>query len=204
MHRCCIVMLMISGGADTVSLPLSHQANVRYRWFRQTFGTMQGIFLALSLYPDVVKKAHAELDSVVGPHRLPDYADQESLVYINAIILEAMRWHVITPLSVPHRTCEDDELLGYFIPAGTTIIPNTWYITFLSTCTELEHSRLHPCRACLHDPSIFPDPEVFRPERFIRDGKLSTSGVHDPIKFVFGYGRRFVHPHLALGLCRLT
>ena len=151
---------------------------------------MQGIFLALSLYPDVVKKAHAELDSVVGPHRLPDYADQESLVYINAIILEAMRWHVIAPLGVPHRTCDDDELLGYFIPAGTTIIPNTWYITFLSMCTELEHSCLNPFRACLHDPSIFPDPEVFRPERFIRDGTLNPD-VRSPVSFVFGFGRRY-------------
>lgn len=45
-------------------------------------------------------------------------------------------------------------------------------------------------RACLHDPAVFPDPEVFRPERFIRDGKLDV-GLRDPTAFVFGYGRRF-------------
>ncbi|TBU44098.1 hypothetical protein BD309DRAFT_61703 [Dichomitus squalens] len=32
-----------------------------------------------------------ELDAVVGSHRLPDFADRDSLVYINALIWEAMR-----------------------------------------------------------------------------------------------------------------
>ena len=94
--------------------------------FIQTFSTLQAAFLALSLNPEVVKKAHAELDVVVGPHRLPEPSDQESLIYINAIVLEALRWHTVVPLSVFHKTVDDDELQGYFIPAGTIVIPNTW------------------------------------------------------------------------------
>ena len=34
------------------------------------------------LYPEVQKKAQTELMAVVGPDRLPDYADEESLPYI--------------------------------------------------------------------------------------------------------------------------
>ena len=43
----------------------------------------------------------------------------------------------------------------------------------------------------MHDPALYEDPDVFRPERFIRDGKLDPS-VQDPLAFVFGFGRRFV------------
>lgn len=86
----------------------------------------------MALYPDVQKRAQAELDAVVGPGRLPDHSDTDALVYINAVIKETLRWHVVLPLGVPHRTLEDDEVNGYFIPAGTTIIANVWYALRLS------------------------------------------------------------------------
>ncbi|TFK92562.1 cytochrome P450 [Polyporus arcularius HHB13444] len=134
-----------------------------------TFSTLTGAFLALSLHPEVLQKAHAELDEVVGPDRLPDFGDRESLVYVGAIIKEILRWSNPTPLGLPHCITEDDELHGYFIPAGTVLFANTW--------------------ACMHDPREYERPEVFRPERFIRDGKLDPD-VRDPADFVFGYGRR--------------
>ena len=80
----------------------------------------------MSLHPDVLKMAHEELDAVVGPNRLPSFDDAELLVYVNAIIKEALRWLPVIPLGVPHCTVEDDELHGFFIPAGTIIIPNVW------------------------------------------------------------------------------
>ena len=46
-------------------------------------------------------------------------------------------------------------------------------------------------RAILHDPEAYDAPEEFRPERFIRDGKLDAS-VRDPYAYAFGYGRRYV------------
>ena len=87
---------------------------------------MIGAFLALSLHPRVVTKAQDELDAVVGRDRMPDFGDEESLVYINAIVYEALRWHNVTPLSVPHAATEDEIFEGYFIPAGSVIIPNVW------------------------------------------------------------------------------
>ena len=53
----------------------------------------------MALYPEVQKKGQAEIDSVVGPHRLPDFGDRPSLPYISAIVKESMRWHLVTPLS---------------------------------------------------------------------------------------------------------
>ena len=53
----------------------------------------------MALHPEVQKKAQAEIDAVVGPHRLPDFEDRRSLPYINAIIVkESMRWHPVAPL----------------------------------------------------------------------------------------------------------
>lgn len=36
---------------------------------------------------------------------------------------------------------------------------------------------------------MYPDPERFNPERFLKDGKINPA-VQDPNTFVFGYGRR--------------
>ncbi len=40
----------------------------------------------MMLYPDIQRKAHAELDRVVGSDRLPEFADEKDLPYITAII----------------------------------------------------------------------------------------------------------------------
>jgi cytochrome P450 len=57
-------------------------------------------FLAMTLHPAVQRKAQAELDSVVGPHRLPTFADRDNLPYIEALMKELMRWHTIGPMGM--------------------------------------------------------------------------------------------------------
>ena len=52
----------------------------------------------MALYPEVQKKAQAEIDAVVGPTRLPDFDDRPFLPYINAIVKESTRWHLALPL----------------------------------------------------------------------------------------------------------
>lgn len=79
------------------------------------------------MYPGVQQRAQAELDVVVGRHRLPDFDDRDALVYVRAVIMESLRWHNVTPLGIPHRTVADDEIQGYFIPAGTVVMPNIWW-----------------------------------------------------------------------------
>jgi len=56
----------------------------------------------MALHPEVVKKAHEEIDSVTGASRLPDFGDKESLVYISAIVKEALRWQVVLPIGVSY------------------------------------------------------------------------------------------------------
>ena len=88
--------------------------------------TAEGLFLAMSLYPEIQEKARAELSTVVGPDRMPGFKDRKSLVYVNAIVKEALRWHNVTPIGVLHTTTADEVLRGHFIPSGTMIAPNIW------------------------------------------------------------------------------
>ncbi|KAI0767318.1 cytochrome P450 [Fomes fomentarius] len=134
-----------------------------------TYSITQAAILALSLYPDALKKAQSELNAVVGPNRMTDFSDFDSLVYLQALIKEAMRWHNPVPLGLPHATTADDELHGFFIPAGTLLLPNIW--------------------ACMHDPEVYENPDEFRPERFLKDGRIN-SDMRDPAKYIFGFGRR--------------
>jgi Cytochrome P450 len=106
---------------------------------------VQTLFLAMALYPEVQKKAQAEIDAVVGPNRLPDFHDRPTLPYVNAVIKESSRWNVVGPLGrpfviiivttittnsegVPHMSTMDDEYNGFYIPKGTIVIGNAWLV----------------------------------------------------------------------------
>ncbi|KAJ3573488.1 hypothetical protein NP233_g2405 [Leucocoprinus birnbaumii] len=134
-----------------------------------TVSTMQSFFLAMCQNPDIMEKAQRQLDSVLEGNRLPELGDRESLPYIEAIAKECIRWNPVLPMGVPHMVTDDDEYNGWFIPKGTIVIGSAW--------------------AILHDPTAYPDPYTFKPERFLKDGKLD-SNVRNPDVAAFGYGRR--------------
>ncbi|KAI0253723.1 cytochrome P450 [Lactifluus subvellereus] len=133
-----------------------------------TVSSMTSLFLALVLYPEVKKKAQAELDSLLGRDRLPTFGDRPHLPYIDAMCKELMRWQLVTPMGIPHASTEDDVYRGFFIPKGSIMVANAW--------------------AILHDPESYPDPEAFKPERFLNeDGTVRD----DPaISLAFGVGKR--------------
>ena len=83
------------------------------------------------LHPEIQAKIQAELDSVVGRSRLPDFSDRENLPYVNAVYKELIRWHPLVPLGVPHRAIMEDEYKGMRIPEGSIMIPNVWFVTSL-------------------------------------------------------------------------
>lgn len=49
------------------------------------------------LNPESQKKAHDELDNIVGRDRLPEFEDRPSLPYIEAMVMETLRWHPVIP-----------------------------------------------------------------------------------------------------------
>ncbi|KAJ5421624.1 hypothetical protein N7491_010069 [Penicillium cf. griseofulvum] len=130
-----------------------------------TTGILEGFFLGMMLFPDVQHKAQAEMDELFGKPTLPSAADRERLPYVNAIVKEAIRWHTVAPMGIPHKTDEDDIINGYVIPKNAIILPNIWSFN--------------------NDPAIYPNPRDFRPERF-----LSEPVALEPGDVSFGFGRR--------------
>ena len=51
------------------------------------------------LNPESQKKAHDELYAVLGADRLPEFEDRPSLPYVDAMVMETLRWHPIVPMS---------------------------------------------------------------------------------------------------------
>ena len=46
-------------------------------------------------------------------------------------------------------------------------------------------------RAMLHNPKDYPKPELFNPERFLRNGSLDPT-ILNPMDVAFGFGRRYI------------
>ncbi|KAH7342129.1 cytochrome P450 [Rhizoctonia solani] len=139
-----IAFTMVAGGTDT------------------TISTLLMFILAMVLYPEVQKKAQAELDSVIGNTRLPTFDDQDRLVYIDRLVQETLRWGPIAPLALPHTCYQDDIYKGYRIPKGAILFGNVWAMT--------------------RDETVYKHPEVFDPDRF-----LDAATPPSPL---FGWGRR--------------
>ena len=144
---------LIGGGVDT------------------TTSTMLSCILAMCSFPEVQRKAQAEIDAVVGTDRSPDWEDvDQQLSYMAALVKETLRWRTVTTLGgLPHSSHSDYEYNGYFIPAGTPLISNMWAIH--------RHAR------------DFPDPDDFRPERFL-EGKHKRPYPNSKGLNPFGWGRR--------------
>ena len=134
-----------------------------------TSGTIISFILAMCVFPDKMKKAQEELDQVVGQDRVPNWSDEPNLPYVKAIINETLRWRTVTILGgIPHAPIQDDEYRGYIIPKRTPITGNVWAIH--------------------RNPRDFPEPDKFRPERYL--GGLERPYPNKQGHNAFGWGRR--------------
>ncbi|OVA03795.1 Cytochrome P450 [Macleaya cordata] len=139
--------------------------------------TVEWAISELLKHPEIFEKATEELDRIIGRERWVEEKDIPNLPYIEAIVKETMRMHPVAPLLVPRQTREDIKINGYDILAGTRAFVNVWTIG--------------------RDPTLWEEPEQFRPERFI--GKAIDVKGHDFELLPFGAGRRMC-PGYTLGL----
>ncbi|KAL2831970.1 cytochrome P450 [Aspergillus pseudoustus] len=108
-------------------------------------------------------------------NRMPGFTDIPNLPTVRAVIKEVLRWRPVTAGGFPHKLTKDDEYKGYVFKSGTTFHPNQWAIH--------------------RDPELYPDPENFRPDRWL-DPQFPT--YREPLSqfpnlqnfSCFGFGRR--------------
>ncbi|KAM3263437.1 corytuberine synthase-like [Capsicum annuum] len=107
-----------------------------------------------------IEWAMAELIKNVEP--------MKKMSYVQACVKETLRLHPPAPLLLPHRAIESCQVMSYTIPKDAQIMVNVWAIT--------------------RDPLIWEEPEMFRPQRFLRSD-MDFKG--NDFEFLpFGAGRR--------------
>ena len=127
--------------------------------------TLSWSWLLLAQHPQVEEKLVAEWKRVLDG-RTPTPEDLPNLPYTDAVLTEAMRVYPPVFLIGREATC-DLELGGYRVKKGCTIFMSQW----------VNH----------RDPRYFPEPEVFRPERW-EDGLAKR--IPKYAYFPFGGGQR--------------
>ncbi|KAH7279805.1 hypothetical protein KP509_37G038100 [Ceratopteris richardii] len=109
-----------------------------------------------------------ELDKVVGkgvPLTEPDIA---RLPYLQAVVKEVLRYHMVIPMLLPHMNLQPAKIGKYDIPAGSKVLINAWRMAM--------------------DPNHWEKPDLFDPARFLKTN-ISMSG--NDMRFIpFGSGRR--------------
>ena len=96
---------------------------ISYRSSFQTAGSAEFFLLVMARSPEVQRRAQAELDRIIGPTRLPEFEDLDSLPYVRAVVLETLRWRPVGPFAIPHASVAEDMYDSYHIPKGTMMIP---------------------------------------------------------------------------------
>ncbi|KAJ5938151.1 Cytochrome P450 [Penicillium verhagenii] len=154
-----------------------------------TASTLCTAILMLITNPQVQAIAHAELDHVIGSKRLPTFTDEQNLPYIKALCQEVLRIRPVAVLGgTPHANSEPDTYKGHYIPAGTTILSNSWAINLNPTYYPNPH-HFNPLRFLVGDPSGLP----YLPRLSDQDLAETSPEKSHPAKeghSSFGWGRR--------------
>lgn len=93
--------------------------------------------------PKVMEKAQVEIREKLKGKKEIYESDIQDLHYMKAVIKEALRLRIPSPLLLPRETMEPIEVDGYVIPEKTKILFNAWAVT--------------------RDPQLWENPESFIP-----------------------------------------
>ncbi|XP_072563267.1 cytochrome P450 4V8 isoform X2 [Paramormyrops kingsleyae] len=132
-----------------------------------TAAAMNWAIHLLGSHPEVQRKVQQELQEVFGSSDRPvNMDDMKKLRYLECVIKESLRLFPSVPM-FGRSICEDCVIKGYKVPRGANaiIIPYA----------------LH------RDPRYFPEPELFRPERFLPE---NSTGRHPYSYIPFSAGLR--------------
>lgn len=140
-----------------------------------TSSTVEWAMTELLRNPTKMRKAQIELDEVFGNDEVIQESDISKLPYIQAIVKETYRLHPPAPFLIPYKAEKDVKLCNHFVPKDAFIWVNVWCIG--------------------RNPSVWPNPHLFSPERFL-ERDMNVQG-RDFELIPFGAGRR-ICPGLSL------
>jgi len=129
--------------------------------------TLNWALLFAVKYPEMQRRIQEELDEACGRSRHPLWCDRQRTPFSEAFLHEAQRLGDVVPNGVVRATNASVQLSGFAIPPRATVMP------LLTTVMK--------------DPYLFADPLNFKPERFLDDEGVFTSGPH---VLAFGVGKR--------------
>ncbi|CAN7939638.1 unnamed protein product [Ixodes hexagonus] len=134
-----------------------------------SIGELQWLCLTMTRKPDIQARIQQEIEDYLGKTP-PTMQDRDKLPYTVACLYETLRYYPVAPVGIPHKTTCDTEAGGKFVPKDTGLLYNIYAVN--------------------HDPTLWKDPDVFRPERFLDPvtGKLNLEGL--PALLTFGLGPR--------------
>jgi len=130
--------------------------------------TLQWAMSELIRNPKAMKKAQAEVRSILNGKPKVTEDDLGEMKYLKLVIKETLRLHPPAPLLIPRESMESCKILGYDVPKGTTVLVNAWAIG--------------------RDPRYWEDADEFKPERF---ESISVDFRGTDFEYIpFGAGRR--------------
>ncbi|KAG2069064.1 cytochrome P450 [Suillus decipiens] len=108
--------------------------------YETTTSTLMAFALAMVFYPDVQRRAQAEIDSVIGRDRLPTFEDRTSLPYVESILRETLaisrdeKRYPDASRFMPERFLDvngalaDDDPAGYVFGSGRRACPGRYTV----------------------------------------------------------------------------
>ncbi|XP_021748491.1 cytochrome P450 76AD1-like [Chenopodium quinoa] len=133
-----------------------------------TSSTLEWAMTEILRNPEVHQKAQIEMEKVIGKDESVQESDISKLLYIQAIVKETLRLHPPAPFLIPHKAEKEEQLHNFIVPKNSTIWVNIWSIG--------------------HNSNVWPNPELFSPERFL-DREIDFKGRYFEL-IPFGSGRR--------------
>uniref|UniRef100_T1KYC9 Cytochrome P450 n=1 Tax=Tetranychus urticae TaxID=32264 RepID=T1KYC9_TETUR len=130
--------------------------------------TLKWMMLYLVKYPEYQIKIRDEIKQTIGLNRQPENVDRQQMPFTMAFIYESLRFSSIVPLNLLRRATEDTKVGGYSIPKDSLVVFNFWSVH--------------------HDPNLWDNPELFKPERFLNEDK--SKAIKPPYLVAFSGGRR--------------
>ncbi|CAM0909462.1 unnamed protein product [Alopecurus aequalis] len=146
---------------------------------------LEWAMMHLILDPAAQQRVYDEVVAKAGKTARITEADVEQMPYLQAAVKETFRRHPPSHFVLSHAATRDTELGGYRVPADASVEFYTAWVT--------------------ENPETWPDPDAWRPERFLEGGEghdTDITGTRALRMMPFGAGRR-ICPAATLGVLHI-